>query len=83
MRVKAECPNCKAPARRRDLIADEKMDRVAALYARLEAATGQMGEIGGGLKVHAQSVQWQAIGTDVQLTRTPPLENRATDVQVK
>lgn len=48
LRVKAECPNCKAPARRRDLIADEKMDRVAALYARLEAATGRLGNVGEG-----------------------------------
>jgi hypothetical protein len=31
---------CKAPAHRRDLAKDDKMDRLAALYAHLEAASG-------------------------------------------
>lgn len=41
LKHKTACPSCKLFARKRDVMRDFKIDRVATLYAQLEAASGQ------------------------------------------
>ncbi|KAK9866794.1 hypothetical protein WJX84_004666 [Apatococcus fuscideae] len=41
LRSQSKCPLCKTSCRRRDISRDEKMDRVARMYMKLERASGE------------------------------------------